>query len=105
MSFASDSFYLTFNFCGVGVELRASYMLGKSPTTKQHPSLLKYISNLRSQCAMCQRAACCMAGWCSTVQVQYILFTHSPVCSHFGCLHPLAIVDNGIVNTGMKDFT
>lgn len=40
MSFASDSFYLTFNFCGVGVELRASYMLGKPPTTKQHPSLL-----------------------------------------------------------------
>lgn len=45
------------------------------------------------------------AVWCSMVQVQYILFNHSPVCSDFGCLYLLAIVDSGIVNTGMKDFT
>lgn len=56
---------------------------------------------------MCYVPACCLLyGWLvfhGTGTVH--LFTHSPVCSHFDCLHPLAIVDSGIVNTGMKDFT
>lgn len=104
MSFASDSFYLIFNFCGVGVELRASYMLGKPPTTKQHPSLLSIFLTFIHH-VLC--ASALLAVWLAGVpRYRNSTFVY-PFTSLFSVwlYHPLAIVDSGIVNTGMKDFT
>lgn len=64
MSFVSDSFYLIFNFCGVVVELWASYMLGKPPTTKQHPSLLSIFLTFIHDVICASVLLCSMAGVC-----------------------------------------
>lgn len=87
------------------MELQASHILGKQPTTKQHASLFSIFLTFIHNVACAGILLCYMAGWYFMVQVHYILFKHSPVCCHFGCLYPLAIVDRGIVNTGVQDST
>lgn len=71
-----------------------------------HASACFYISNVHSWCSVCRWSAM-LCGWLvfRGTGTFHSLGRSFRCLLSFGCLYPLAIVDSGIVNTRVWDFT